>query len=106
LLAGDDLAAPQLILAEVASALRRRQLAAEITSGVATIAHYDLLRMPIALHDYHELAERIWQLRDNVTVYDAWYIALAEALDASLATLDTRLARAPGVRCPIVTPPA
>ncbi len=57
-------------------------------------------------YSYRELAGRIWELRNNITIYDAWYVALAEALDARLATLDVRLARAPGVRCPFVTPPA
>lgn len=44
-------------------------------------------------------AERIWELRHNVEIFDGWYVALAEALDAPLATLDTRLAKASGLRC-------
>jgi len=48
--------------------------------------------------------ERVWQLRANVTPYDAWYVALAEALDVPLATLDLRLATAPGPRCRFLTP--
>jgi predicted nucleic acid-binding protein len=46
----------------------------------------------------------VWELRTNLTAYDAWYVALAEAIDAPLATLDSQVARAPGVRCPIRTP--
>lgn len=52
------------------------------------------------------LADRIWELRSNVTAYDAWYVALAETLDLSLATLDLRLAQAPGTRCAFLLPPA
>jgi len=48
--------------------------------------------------------DRIWQLRRNLTCYDAWYVATAEALEIPLATLDRRLARAPGPRCIIVGP--
>jgi predicted nucleic acid-binding protein len=51
------------------------------------------------------VAFRAWELRENLTLYDAWYVALAELLDARLATLDTRLARAPGPACKVVVPP-
>jgi predicted nucleic acid-binding protein len=54
--------------------------------------------------DYEALAPRAWVLRHSVTVYDAAYVALAEALDAPMMTLDLRLARAPGPRCPFLTP--
>jgi predicted nucleic acid-binding protein len=47
----------------------------------------------------------VWELRENITAYDAWYVALAEELRATVATLDTRLARAPGPRCRFETPP-
>jgi predicted nucleic acid-binding protein len=49
---------------------------------------------------------RVWELRDNVTAYDAWHVALAEALSAPLATLDRRLARASGVTSELIHPPA
>jgi predicted nucleic acid-binding protein len=57
------------------------------------------------LWPYPPLAERAWQLRSNFTTYDATYVGLAELLGASMITLDTRLARAPGARCPIVAYP-
>ena len=104
MLLSDRLAAPHLMPAEVANVLRRRMLLGDITHDTATQAHGELRQMTFALHDYDEFADRVWELRDNVTVYDAWYIALAEALDASLATLDQRLARAPGARCLFLTP--
>ena len=50
-------------------------------------------------------ASRVWQLRSNLTVYDAWYVALAEALDWPLITLDRRLSRAVGPRCEVIVPP-
>ncbi len=53
---------------------------------------------------YGLLAERAWELRHNVTAYDAWYVALAEGLEAGLATLDVRLSLASGPRCAFVTP--
>jgi predicted nucleic acid-binding protein len=104
LVARSDIAAPQLMVAEAANVVRGYEFHGSITSRAASIAYADLLQLPIALHDYHELADRIWELRHNITAYDAWYVALAEALDADLATLDVRLARAPGARCSFVTP--
>ena len=64
-----------------------------------------LLELGVSLFPYAPLAQRIWELRGNVTAYDAWYVALAEALDCELATVDRRLSRAPGCRCPFLTPP-
>jgi predicted nucleic acid-binding protein len=57
--------------------------------------------LPIAVYASTLLLRRIWQLRDNLTSYDACYLALAEALGVSLLTMDSRLAKTPGVRCPI-----
>lgn len=101
-----DLAAPHLMPAEVASVLRRAVLLGDFTPDTASGAHRELLELRVVLYDYADLAGRIWELRNNVGVYDAWYVALAEALDADLATLDVRLARAPGARCSFLTPPA
>jgi predicted nucleic acid-binding protein len=101
----DDVAAPHLMPAEAASALRRADLSGELTSHAATLAHADLLDLPLLLFPYRAFAERIWHLRKTVTAYDAWYVALAESLDAKLATLDTRLAAAPGPLCGFVVPP-
>ena len=55
--------------------------------------------LPVELFPFGPLAARVWELRENVTPYDAWYVALAESLDADVATLDVRLSRAAGPRC-------
>lgn len=92
--------------AEAANILRRAVLAGDLSREIATQAHADLLDMQAQLYPYWPLAGRIWDLRENVTVYDAWYVALAELLDVQLATLDHRLATAPGTWCQFVMPPA
>lgn len=90
---------------EVASVLRRASLDGDLPSEIASLAHADLLALRIQLLPYEPFAERVWTLRSNLTPYDAWYVAVAESLDAPLATLDDRLTRSPGVRCDVVTPP-
>jgi predicted nucleic acid-binding protein len=95
----DALAAPHVMPVEVANILRRSVLAGDIAADTAALAHADLLDLPVQLFPYAPFAERVWELRDSVTAYDAWYVALAEALDADLATLDIRLGQAPGPRC-------
>ncbi len=104
--AGVALAAPHLALFEAANILRRQQLAGELDATAATLAHQDLLALPIQLWPYSLLAERSWQLREHVTGYDAAYVALAELLDVPVVTLDRRLGRAPGLRCPVLVPPS
>lgn len=101
----ERLAAPQLLHAEVANILRRAELSASLPEAVPSLAYADLLDLPVDLHPYEPLARRVWELRPNVTAYDAWYVALAEALETPLATLDLRLSAAPGARCDFVTPP-
>ncbi len=103
-LAGATLAAPHLMPVEAANILRRAALTGDISQDVAALAHTDLLRLRVELLPYAPVAERVWELREAVTAYDAWYVALAEALDAPLATLDRRLSRAPGPRCAFLTP--
>ena len=105
LLAAGTLAAPHLLPVEVASILRRASLSGELPAEIATLAHADLVDLRIALFPYEPFAERVWELRANVSAYDAWYVALAEALDAPLGTLDLRLSRAAGPRCGFSTPP-
>ena len=100
-----DLHAPHLMPVEVAETLRRRSLRNAAESALTRQAHQLLGRMPILLHPYLHLADRVWELRDNVSAYDAWYVALAEALDAPLVTLDRRLRRATGPRCAFAAPP-
>jgi predicted nucleic acid-binding protein len=104
LVGSETLAAPHLLPAEVVSALRRAVDRGVLAAPMAAIAHDDLLRLDVALFAYEPLAERVWQLRANLTPYDAWYVALAERLDVPLATLDARLAGAPGLGCPILHP--
>lgn len=103
-LARDDLAAPHLMPAEVANILRRAVLAGRLSADAASLAHGDLLDLPIALFPYEVSAPRVWELRADLSAYDAWYVALAETLDAALVTLDRRLTQAPGPRCPLRTP--
>ena len=99
LLASGALAAPHVLPVEVASILRRTVAAGEVSADVAALAHADLLALRVELFPYRPLAARVWELRENVTPYDAWYVALAESLDAPWATLDARLSRAAGPRC-------
>jgi predicted nucleic acid-binding protein len=104
LLAREQLAAPGLLPAEVANALRRAARAGDVSSDVASLAHALMLEIEIELFPYRPVAERVWELRANLSSYDAWYVALAEALDAPLATLDLRLGRAPGIGCEVISP--
>ena len=100
-----DLAAPHLMHAEVVNILRRSALAGGLSTDAASLAQADLLELRVALFPYRPFASRVWELRETVTAYDAWYVALAEGLEARLATLDMRLSRASGPRCDFVTPP-
>lgn len=101
---GEVLAAPDHMPVEAANVLRRAVLAGDITSDSAILAHADLLDLRVELFPYSATADRCWELRDTITTYDAAYVALAEQLDVSLATLDGRLARAPGPRCTFAIP--
>lgn len=105
LVATTPLAAPHLMPVEVGSILRRAALAGDLSDDVASLAHADLLALTVEFFPYEPFAERIWGLRGAVTTYDGWYVALAESLDAPLATLDGRLIRAPGPRCSFISPP-
>ena len=98
------LAAPHLMPVEAANILRRSALAGDMSAEVASLAHDDLISMRVELFPYLPIGRRIWELRANVTAYDAWYVALAESLGAELATLDVKLSRATGPRCTFQTP--
>jgi predicted nucleic acid-binding protein len=100
------LAAPHLMPVEVANVLRRSALAGDVSADVASMAHAELVTLPVELFPYAPFSSRAWELRQNVTSYDAWYIALAETLGCRLATLDERLRRATGLRCDVTTPNA
>lgn len=102
----DGLAAPHLMPVEVTDVLRRSAAAGRLSTDRAGLAHADLLRLSVELFPFEPLGQRVWELRDNVTAYDAWYVALAESLQAPLATLDLRLTRAAGPTCAFRTPPS
>ena len=99
LIAGETLIAPELAMVEATSILRRLELADELSSLESGLAQQDLMSLNIDLFPFHPFANRIWELRRNITSYDAWYVALAEALDCSLATLDLKLKNANGIQC-------
>lgn len=100
-LRGEVLHAPELIDLEVLSVLRRRHALGQLDGRRASLALVDLAELPLRRAPHRALLRRCWQLRDNVTVYDASYVALAELLGATLVTVDARLGRAPGVRCAV-----
>lgn len=100
-LRGERLAAPELIDLEVSSVLRRQALAGLVDDRRAAMALHDLGAIPLERARHAALLGRCWQLRANLTIYDAAYVALAEALGADLLTADVRLSRAPGPRCRI-----
>ena len=104
-LARPALAAPQMAVAEVANVLRRMELSRSLSRLEATAALHDLLRLKIELYPFGPFAERVWEIRSNLTAYDAWYVALAEVLDWPLFTLDRRLSRATGPLCDVIVPP-
>jgi predicted nucleic acid-binding protein len=104
-LAVPELAAPHLMPAEVTNIVRRSLMKGLITSDVASLALADLDAIQVQLFEFSPFAARVWELRNNVTSYDAWYIALAEAVSAPVATLDVRLSRAVGPHCEFVTRP-
>lgn len=104
LLWANDLHAPHSMPIEAVNVLRRAVLAGELSEDSATLAVIDLTDLKVALYPFEPFATRVWELRRNVTANDAWYVALAEAIGAGLATLDTRLARADEPKCSFMTP--
>jgi predicted nucleic acid-binding protein len=100
-LRGERLTVPELADLEVASVLRRQIRAGAIDARRARLALADLAVLPARRAPHRPLFPRCWELRDNLTIYDATYVALAEAIDALLLTGDQKLARANGPQCPI-----
>lgn len=98
-LLGEHLCAPQLIDLEVLSAWRRLAMAGQLSPARAEQAIDDLRQMRIRRIEHRLLLARCWQLRENLTSYDAAYVALAEHLDVVLLTADAELANAPGTSC-------
>ncbi len=100
-LRGEQLACPDLAHAEVLSVLRRLVLNETLSLDRANAAVRALNALPVVVYPVKPLLNRCWQLRDDVTAYDACYVALAEALGCVLVTADVRLANAPGPACAI-----
>jgi predicted nucleic acid-binding protein len=98
-LRGEELAAPELVYLETTSALRRLVNRGHVPPRRAALAIDDLLDLPVQSARHPHLLPRAWELRPNLTVYDAAYVALAEELDVPLFTADQRLIRATGPRC-------
>jgi len=96
-----EIAAPEVIDLECLSAFRGLVRGRKLEERKAALAVIELRGMGIHRHAHTGLLGRIWQLRDNVSPYDAAYVALAESLRATLLTADNRLARAPGIRCDV-----
>ena len=96
-LRGQELAAPEIIDLEVTSVWRRTLT----DERRAALALADLADLPLRRAPHLPLLPRCWELRHNLTPYDAAYVALAEALDAALVTADRRLSRAAGIRCSV-----
>lgn len=93
---GETLHAPHLLDIEVAQVLRRYVLTGDLDTNRGNQAIVDFSLLPIERYPHGELLDRIWQLRDSLTAYDATYVVLAEALEARLVTCDARLSRAHG----------
>ena len=98
-LRGESLVAPELIDLETTSVIRRQLQAGHLDARRAELALTDLIELPLRRAAHRPLLARCWELRQNVTVYDAAYVALAELLDVVLLTADARLAKAPGLDC-------
>jgi predicted nucleic acid-binding protein len=99
--AEDLVCAPEVIDLEVANAWRRELLAGNISEDRSRLGLDDLADLPLARMPHRPLMPRIWELRHNLTPYDAAYVALAEVLDVTLLTVDGRSTRAPSLRCEV-----
>lgn len=95
---GGEFHSPHLVDVEVLQALPRLVRSAELTPDRAAEVTMDLVDFDLHRHSHLDLVPRAWKLRNNVTAYDAMYLALAEALDATLVTCDAPLGSAPGHR--------
>lgn len=100
-LAGEQLVAPCLLDIEVVSAWRRLAAAGRLGDRRAAFARADLGSLPVRRVPHAPLLERCWELRANLTMYDAAYVALAELIDAPLLTADAKLAATPGLACTV-----
>ena len=97
----DELHAPHLLDVEITQGLRRLVRTGEVSSGRADEAIADLTDLDLHRHPHLDLLGRAWKLRDNISAYDAMYVALAGAIEATMVTCDGPLAKAPGHRARI-----
>jgi len=97
-------AAPEIALPEAANILRRLELTGRSDPSDIHNAFASLMRLEVELFSFTPFAERVWELRHNLTSYDAWYVAIAEWLGCPLVTLDQRLSRSTGPTCEFITP--
>ena len=100
-LRGKLVAGPDLLRVETISVVRRHVRLGGLTEEQGAASVEDLLDFPIRVFPTAPLLRRVWELRTNLTSYDACYVALAEAIDAPLLTADRRLANAPAHRCTV-----
>jgi predicted nucleic acid-binding protein len=100
-LAGRTLLAPHVLPFEVANVLRRRRNGGQLSSMDAGRAFDAFRTLPIGLWPFETLASSVWRNGHTMSSYDAAYVALAELIDCPLVTCDARLARAPGITCPV-----
>ncbi len=91
----DEFHSPHMVDVEVTQGLRRLVRVGEVSPDRAAEAIADLVDLDLHRHSHLDLLTRVWKLRENVTAYDAMYVALAEALDATVVTCDTPLAKTP-----------
>lgn len=104
MLGGAGLVAPTLVMFESSNIIRRHEMAGLVSTDQAAQAHVDLLDLSIEQWPYELLGVRVWELRKNLSSYDACYVAVAELSDAPLVTLDRRIIRAPNLRCTVAIP--
>jgi predicted nucleic acid-binding protein len=100
-LRGESLTAPEVLDLEVVSVIRKAFLSGTLNRRRAGLAMADLVDLDLERVSHRRMLARIWELRQNLTPYDAAYVALAETINATLVTADRRLSRAPGPRCTI-----
>ena len=101
----EQVQAPHLIDSEVAHVLRARVRRHVIDATTGWNLLHRFRWMAITRHGTFAMLDRVWELRDNLTAYDAAYVALAEAIDCPLVTADARISRAPGLRCTVTVLP-
>jgi predicted nucleic acid-binding protein len=102
LLPGQEIAVPHSIDLECLSVLRKAVRSGALETTRAVEAFELFRRLPLRRYEHRPLLSRIWELRDNMTSYDAAFAALAEQLGASLVTVDAKFGRTPGLRCQVL----